>query len=65
MHFIDKPVHTESDVVSCDGNNPQFGHPKVYLNLNPNGQTVCPYCSQQFIHTDQSKKKNEKRAAKK
>ena len=57
MHFIDEPIPTQSDVISCDGHNPQFGHPKVYLNLNPEGQTVCPYCSQRFILEDHAKKK--------
>lgn len=65
MDFIDEPILSPSDVISCDGGSPHFGHPKIYLNLNPEGQVVCPYCSQRFIQEHQPKKKSPKRGVKK
>lgn len=65
MDFIDEPILSPSDVISCDGGNLPFGHPKIYLNLNPEGQIVCPYCSQRFIQEHPPKKRGQKRAPKK
>lgn len=41
-------VEVESNVVSCDGNGWQLGHPRVYLNLGDVGQVECPYCGRIF-----------------
>ena len=27
-----------------------MGHPRVYLNLTPNGRVECPYCSRLFVN---------------
>lgn len=43
-------VHTDSPIVTCEGNSPVFGHPRVYLKLQ-DGQVTCPYCSKFFILT--------------
>jgi uncharacterized Zn-finger protein len=34
--------------VYCDGGG-ALGHPGVYLNIEPNGRVVCPYCSRTFV----------------
>ena len=33
----------------CTGSGGTLGHPAVYLNLLPLGETTCPYCSRHFI----------------
>ncbi|MDP6173100.1 MAG: zinc-finger domain-containing protein [Rhodospirillales bacterium] len=43
--------------VSCDGNtglpeDRNLGHPNVYLNLGSRGVAYCPYCSRQFVLTE-------------
>ena len=45
----EEPVTTQSTTVACDGGGGHLGHPAVYLNLGPDGQVVCPYCSRRFI----------------
>ena len=46
-------VFTHSDSVSCDGKNPPFDHPKVFLHLDPKTQSViCPYCSMKFMYKE-------------
>lgn len=46
--------YVKADKVGCDGGakdtNGALGHPLVYLELDDNGQVVCPYCSRKFIH---------------
>ncbi len=37
------PVDTR--IVACNGGGGALGHPTVYLNLGPNHQVECPYCS--------------------
>ncbi|WP_031933930.1 zinc-finger domain-containing protein [Candidatus Hepatobacter penaei] len=44
--------HGESITISmpiarCQGEG-SHGHPVVFLNLQPSGRVVCPYCSQVF-----------------
>ncbi len=38
--------------VDCDGGGGVLGHPKVYLNLGEDGETVCPYCGRRFVLKD-------------
>lgn len=45
-HF--ETLYTNSRTVSCEGNNPSSGHPRVFLKLK-DGKAVCPYCSKTFI----------------
>ena len=40
-------VYVTEKTVACDGG--KLGHPRVYLNLTPRGEAVCPYCSRRFI----------------
>ncbi|MBL4596387.1 MAG: zinc-finger domain-containing protein [Robiginitomaculum sp.] len=38
-----------SSRVSCDGGGGVSGHPKVYYDLNDDGEAWCFYCSKHFI----------------
>lgn len=43
-------VTVTTSTVSCEGNGPALGHPKVYLTFKPGSQeVVCPYCSRTFV----------------
>jgi len=35
-------IHVETDTVACNGVGGAHGHPKVYLNLCPEGRIECP-----------------------
>jgi uncharacterized Zn-finger protein len=39
----------DSQQVACNGGGGALGHPKVYLELDHNGEITCPYCSRHFI----------------
>jgi uncharacterized Zn-finger protein len=42
-------VTVTTATVSCEGNGPVTGHPKVYLTFKPGEEDiVCPYCSRAF-----------------
>jgi uncharacterized Zn-finger protein len=42
-------VTVTSSSVSCEGNGPATGHPKVYLTFKAGAdEIVCPYCSRTF-----------------
>ncbi len=43
---------THTEIVSCDGFDALFGHPKIYLNLPLNTEVKCPYCSRSFLRTE-------------
>ena len=53
-------IYVETDTVACNGGGGALGHPKVYLNLGPEGRIECPYCSRLYIHTT---KRGEAKAA--
>ncbi len=43
-------VTVMTTTVSCEGNGPVTGHPKVYLTFKPGSkEIVCPYCSRNFV----------------
>lgn len=42
-------IEVESTTVACDGGGGSLGHPKVYLNLGAELESVCPYCSRHFV----------------
>ncbi len=44
-----KILYVETDRVSCDGGGGVLGHPKVYYDLNENGEAHCFYCCAHFI----------------
>ena len=35
--------------VSCDGGGGALGHPRVYINLDPDGPQTCGYCGLRFV----------------
>ena len=41
-------ITVDTDRVACDGGGGALGHPKVYLNLGPDGHVECPYCSRLY-----------------
>jgi len=43
-------VTVDTDKVACAGEGgPGGGHPRVFLNLGPDGRIECPYCSRLFV----------------
>jgi len=47
-------VITNQKRVACEGSGGALGHPKIWLNIGPDDQIVCPYCSRQFVHDSQA-----------
>ena len=47
-------VVTSQKRVACEGSGDALGHPKIWLNIGPDGRVVCPYCSRQFVHDSQT-----------
>lgn len=45
---LDRPISVNEKRVYCDGGG-ALGHPGVYLNIESDGRTVCPYCSRTFV----------------
>jgi uncharacterized Zn-finger protein len=46
-------VEIDGMVTACaggPGGGEPAGHPKVYLNLAPEGRVECPYCSRLFVN---------------
>ena len=41
-------ITVDTDHVVCDGGGGALGHPKIYLNLGPQGRVECPYCSRLY-----------------
>ncbi|CAH1779110.1 unnamed protein product [Owenia fusiformis] len=46
------PIASQSRVVSCDGGGGPLGHPKVYINLDQEGNHSCTYCGLRFYKED-------------
>jgi len=44
-----KTVYVDTDRVACDGGGVALGHPKVYYDLDENGEAHCFYCCAHFI----------------
>ena len=42
-------ITVDTRVVACNGGGGALGHPAVYLNLGPNHQVECPYCSRLYV----------------
>lgn len=43
-------VRTKNKSVECEGGEPPYGHPLVYLEIkDESGKIVCPYCSKEFV----------------
>ena len=43
-------IYTDEMVAACNGGGGPLGHPRVYLNLSPQGRVECPYCSRLFVN---------------
>lgn len=48
---IDAPETEEVETtrVACDGGEGPLGHPRVWLNIGPEGFVECPYCDKRFV----------------
>ena len=44
----------DGDRTTCDGG--EDGHPKIYLSLDVNEVTICPYCSHKFMKFNKNTK---------
>ena len=43
-------IYINETVAACDGGDEPHGHPRVFLNLGPDGKVECPYCSRLFVN---------------
>ena len=43
-------IYINETVAACDGGDEPLGHPRVFLNLGPDGKVECPYCSRLFVN---------------
>ncbi len=43
-------IEIDEMVAACNGGGGPLGHPRVYLNLGPEGRIECPYCSRLFVN---------------
>ena len=43
-------IYINETVAACDGDDEPHGHPRVFLNLGPDGKVECPYCSRLFVN---------------
>ena len=37
--------------VSCNGGGGALGHPQIWLTIGQDGSVTCPYCSRQFVQS--------------
>ncbi len=35
--------------IACDGGGGALGHPRVFLEMGPDGKVECPYCDRLFV----------------
>lgn len=43
-------IETDEMVAACNGGGGPLGHPRIYMNLAPNGRAECPYCSRVYLN---------------
>ena len=43
-------IYINETVAACNGDDEPHGHPRVFLNLGPDGKVECPYCSRLFVN---------------
>ncbi len=41
-------IETDQHRIACNGGGGALGHPKVYLEMGPDHQVVCPYCGRLY-----------------
>ncbi len=43
-------INVESTQVNCDGGGGALGHPRVFLQIDPEAGTIdCPYCGRHYV----------------
>ena len=42
-------IQTTQSRVSCNCGGGALGNPKIWLNMNADGEVTCPYCSRHFV----------------
>lgn len=58
MEKAEKIENVASRHVSCDGGSGALGHPKVYLEIKKDNNSIdCPYCGKKFVINDRKNKK--------
>ncbi|MBN8827696.1 MAG: zinc-finger domain-containing protein [Sphingobacteriia bacterium] len=58
MFSEERIIYVNSKAVSCEGENPKIGHPKIYMNMGEAIEATCPYCSMKFILENHNNEKN-------
>ena len=53
---VDKVV-SKTKHVSCQGGNPPYDHPLIYLTINKESGVLCPYCGRKFVLVSNDKDK--------
>jgi len=48
-------IYVKKTTIACDGDGGALGHPRVFLNVGKNIETVCPYCSKTYKLSDNAK----------
>jgi len=51
---VEETLYVDTRAPACDGGG-ALGHPKIYLKIGPEGETVCPYCSRRFVLSEGAK----------
>lgn len=47
-------IMTTESRVSCNGGGGALGHPQIWLTIGGDNKVTCPYCSRQFVKTNES-----------
>lgn len=42
-------IEVEEARIGCDGGKGALGHPLVYMTMDKDGKTECPYCGRHFV----------------
>jgi len=45
----EETIYVTTETIGCDGGGGPLGHPMVYLQLDNEGETTCPYCSRHYV----------------
>jgi uncharacterized Zn-finger protein len=46
-------IRVDEESVACDGGVGPLGHPRVWLAMDHEGQTTCPYCGRLFVMSEE------------
>ncbi|WP_026989361.1 zinc-finger domain-containing protein [Fodinicurvata sediminis] len=56
MTAIDDTHYVDEETVACDGGGGPLGHPRVWLNMEGQGEIDCPYCGRHFVLSEEGRK---------